>query len=226
VARWAKANGQCAVSLHSVAPKGHYPRARRLSRPDSWRNDAGRLDRAGVPAEARRRLSKGQIALELLDQARGEGLPGQIVVADAGAGVSGPFRDGLEQRGLPDLVGVTAEMVVFTAEPRWIAPQAATGGRPPTRPRLADDSPRPVSLKDWAERTPRWKGTWRAGAQGKLGARFAWLRVGPASGWETGRCACAQPIWLLIEEQADGKLKLIQGDSTPCPPLSQILLRP
>ncbi len=28
-----------------------------------------------------------------------------------------------------------------------------------------------------------------------------------ASGWATGECASSGPIWLLIEEQADGALK-------------------
>jgi SRSO17 transposase len=37
--------------------------------------------------------------------------------------------------------------------------------------------------------------------------RFAWLRVWPGQGWSTGPCAGAEPIWLLIEEQADGKIK-------------------
>ena len=39
--------------------------------------------------------------------------------------------------------------------------------------------------------------------------RFAWLRESeqPAGGWATGECADAEPIWLLIEEQADGELK-------------------
>ena len=37
--------------------------------------------------------------------------------------------------------------------------------------------------------------------------RFAWLRVWPGQGWKTGRCAGAEPIGLLIEEQADGKIK-------------------
>ena len=38
-------------------------------------------------------------------------------------------------------------------------------------------------------------------------ARFAWLRVWPGQGWQTGQCAGKGPIWLLIEEQADGKIK-------------------
>ncbi len=202
-----KANCQCAVSVHYVSPKGHYPLAMRLYLPESWLNDRARLDRAGVPEEHRRALSKGQIALELLDQVRVEGLPGGLVVADAGYGVSGPFRDGLAERGLHYIVGVTDEMVVFTAEPRWVAPTAATGGRPQTRHRLAEGSPEPISLKELAARTPRRKVTWRQGTKGPMWGRFAWLRVWPAHGWATGQCAGAQPIWLLIEEQADGELK-------------------
>src|SRR5947209_2076002 len=74
-----KANCQCAVSVHYVAPRGHYPLDMRLYLPESWLAEPDRLDRAGVPEEARRPLSKGEIALELLDQARGEGLPGRVV---------------------------------------------------------------------------------------------------------------------------------------------------
>jgi SRSO17 transposase len=151
--------------------------------------------------------AKGRIALELLDQVRAEGLPGRIVIADSGYGVAEDFRAGLAERGLFYLAGVTAEMVVFTAAPAWVAPRTGTGGRPQSRPRLAEGSPRPVSLKELAARTPLRKVTWREGTQGKLSGRFAWLRVWPGQGWQTGDCAGAEPIWLLIEEQADGKLK-------------------
>src|SRR6478609_9193460 len=143
-----KANCQCAVSVHYVAPKGHYPLDMRLYLPDSWLDDPARLGKAGVPDAERRRISKGQIALELLDRVRGEGLPGAVVVADSGYGVSGPFRDGLAGRGLNYIVGVTDEMVVFTEQPRWIEPRPATGGRPQKRPRLTEDSPRPACLRE------------------------------------------------------------------------------
>jgi SRSO17 transposase len=202
-----KANCQCAVSVHYVAPKGHYPLDMRLYLPESWLGDAERLDKAKVPDDERRPLTKGQIALELLDRVRGEGLPGGLVVADSGYGVSGPFRDGLAQRGLHYIVGVTDEMVVFTEEPRWDEPKVGTGGRPQKRRRLAEGSPRPISLKELAARTPRRKVTWREGTKGPMWGHFAWLRVWPAGGWATGACAGAEPIGLLIEEQADGKLK-------------------
>jgi SRSO17 transposase len=202
-----KANCQCAVSVHYVAPKGHYPLDMRLYLPESWLGDPGRLDKAKVPEGERRPLTKGQIALELLDRARAEGLPGGLVVADSGYGVSGPFRDGLAERGLHYIVGVTDEMVVFTEAPRWDEPKAGTGGRPQKRRRLSESSPRPVSLKELAARTSRRKVTWREGTKGPMWGRFAWLRIWPGQGWATGQCALAEPLWLLIEEQADGKLK-------------------
>src|SRR3954451_13525370 len=181
-----RANCQCAVSVHYVSPKGHYPLDMRLYLPESWPGDPERLDKAKVPEDQRRSLTKGEIALELLDRVRAEGLPGGLVVADSGYGVSGPFRDGLAQRGLHYIVGVTDEMVVFTEEPTWDEPKAGTGGRPQRRRRLADGSPRPVSLKDLAARPPRRKVTWREGTEGPMSGLFACLRVRPAGGWAPG----------------------------------------
>jgi SRSO17 transposase len=204
-----KANCQCAVSLHYVAPKGHCPLSMRLYLPPAWLNDPARLDRAGVPPEERWVLTKGQIALELLDQARAEGWPGRVVVADSGYGVSGPFRQELEARGLFYVVGVTEQMVAFAEEPLWEWPQEAPRGahRPRSRPRLAKDSPQPLSLAELAARTPLRRVTWRNGTKGPLSARFAWLRVWPADGWAQGKCAGAPPHWLLIERREDGSLR-------------------
>src|SRR3954469_23784583 len=128
-----KANCQVAPSVHYVGPKGHHPLAMRLYLPEVWSDDARRLEKAGVPEEHRRAMAKGEIALELLDQVRAEGLPGRVVVADAGHGVSGSFREGLAERGLHYIAGVTDEMVVFTEEPSWDQPAArpaGAGGRP------------------------------------------------------------------------------------------------
>jgi SRSO17 transposase len=215
-----KANCQVAPSVHYVSPLGHYPLAMRLYLPDRWIADEDRLDEAGVPGAFRQAKTKGAIALELLDTVRGEGLPGWLVVADAGYGVSHEFRDGLAARGLKYIVGVTDDMIVFTEEPTWELPGAAerpdgAGGRPRKRPRLAEGSPRPVSLKELAARTPLHKVAWREGTKGKLSGHFAWLRVRPGGGWATGECAGAEPIWLLIERQADGKLKYAFSDLPP-----------
>jgi SRSO17 transposase len=204
-----KANCQVAVSVHYASPKGHYPLGLRLYLPDSWLGDNRRLDRAGVPKDQRRALTKPQIALELLDEVRAEGLPGWAAVADAGYGVSGDFRDGLAARNLSYIVGVTEDFVVFTQQPLWESPAASAGGggRPRTRPRLAQGSQKPIALRELVKQVRLRRVSWREGTKGKLSGRFAWLRVWPATGWQTGECAGKGPIWLLIEEQADGKIK-------------------
>jgi len=202
-----RANCQVAVSAHYVSPKGHYPLALRLYLPDGWLADDPRLDQAGVPREERRALTKPQIALELLDRVRGEGLPGWAVVADAGYGVSPDFRDGLAARQLSYIVGVTEEFVVFPQPPRWELPAWSGRGRRPQRLQLTADAPRPVTLAELAQKVRRRRVTWREGTKGKLSGRFAWLRVWPGQGWQTGDCASQGPLWLLIEEQADGKIK-------------------
>src|ERR687890_594197 len=182
-----KANCQVTVTVHYVSPEGHFPAALRLYVPKSWTSAPERLravggshppppaalrlyvpkswtsaperlEAVGVPDAYRRERTKGQIALDLLDQVRAEGLlPGDVVITDAGYGVSQPFREGLERRQLFYIAGVTPEMVVFTEEPRWVWPGPSAHGRPRSNPHLADDSPRPVSLKTLAERLPRRK---------------------------------------------------------------------
>jgi SRSO17 transposase len=112
-----KAHCQGVVSVPSVSPKGHGPREPRLDRPASGLGDQTRRDRAGVPEPERRSRTTGPSAWERLDRVRGEGLPGGVVRADAGSGVSGPFRDGLTRRGWPSVVGVTDARVVVTAPP-------------------------------------------------------------------------------------------------------------
>jgi len=202
-----KANCQVAVSVHYVSPAGHYPLDLRLYLPDCWLEDPARLDEAGVPVTERRALTKPEIALELLDRVRGEGLPGRTVVADAAYGVSPTFRNGIAARGLVYIVGVTGDHVVFPKQPRWVVGSPNPRGRPPTRGYLAPDNPPPVALQELARRVRLRKVTWREGSKGKMSARFAWLRVWPGHDWQHGSCALAQPVWLLIEEQADGTFK-------------------
>ena len=201
------ANCQVAVSVHYVSPKGHYPLDLRLYLPDAWLKDPARLDQAGVPDYERRRLTKPEIALELLDGVRAEGMPGWAVVADAGYGVSSDFRDGLEERRLSYIVGVTEDFLVFTEQPRWRLPEWSGRGRKPQRQQLTADSPRPAALSELAQRVKWQRVTWREGTKGKLSGRFAWLRVWPGQGWQQGECAGKAPLWVLIEEQADGKIK-------------------
>ena len=75
-----KAHCQGAVSVHDLSPNGHDPLDMRLSLPGSWLGDRERLDKAQEPEDARRPLTKGQIALERLARVRGEGLAGKLIL--------------------------------------------------------------------------------------------------------------------------------------------------
>src|SRR5919108_381023 len=116
------ANCQVAVSLHYAGREGDYPLGLRLFLPDAWTAAPERLDRARVPGDERAAKAKWQIALDLLDTVREEGLPHALVVADAGYGAGGEFREGLEARRERYLVRLLGEELVFAQPPRWAPP--------------------------------------------------------------------------------------------------------
>ena len=86
------ANCQTLVSL--TLARGEVPVmvALRLFLPDSWVNDRRRLKRAGVPAEYRTSRTKPEIALAEIDHLISIGVRFRCVLADAGYGLSAPFR--------------------------------------------------------------------------------------------------------------------------------------
>ena len=94
------ANCQTLVSL--TLARGEVPVmvALRLFLPGSWTSDVSRLKRARVPLEHRMPRSKPEIALAEIDRAIAANVRFGCVLADAGYGLSAPFRQGLTARGL------------------------------------------------------------------------------------------------------------------------------
>jgi SRSO17 transposase len=226
------ANCQVAVSLHYATAAADYPLALRLYLPETWTGAPERLGRARVPEPERAFKTKWQIALDLLDLVRAEGLPHAVVVADAGYGVVTEFREGLEQRGERYIVGLLGDEVVLTEPPRWVAhvPKGRRG-RPATRAYLAADAPRPVPVRELAGSLERTTVCWRAGTKGKLAAEFAWVRVWPAHRWQDGVPADAIPApeetarWLLVEWRKDGTIRYALSNLPPETTLAQAVRR-
>jgi SRSO17 transposase len=207
-------NCQVAVSLHYAAPKGDYPLALRLFLPESWTSQPERMQAVHVPTAEQVPQTKGEIALTLLDQVRGEGLAHRGVVVDAGYGISVEFRRGLEQRGESYAVGIAGQEAVFVAPPTWAVPSQTTErGRPATRWYVTAETPAPVTVKHLAETLERTPYSWRQGTKGPLQAEFAWRRVWPAHQWQHGRPADdvpkveAETRWLLVEWRSDGSIR-------------------
>jgi SRSO17 transposase len=172
------ANCQTLVSL--TLARGEVPVmvALRLFLPENWTSDAARLRRTGVPAEYRGARTKPEIALAEIDRVIAAGVRFGCVLADAGYGLSAPFRQGLTTRGVAWAVGIPRHLKVYPVAVKLIWP-VANRGRP--RKRYIPDilsMPAENMLAD-----AKWQYvSWRNGTKGKLEARFAAVRVRTADG--------------------------------------------
>ncbi len=72
----------------------------RLFLPDSWTENEERMIKTGVPEEFRQVKTKPSIAIEEIDRIAASGVRFGCVLADAGYGLSAPFRQALSPRGL------------------------------------------------------------------------------------------------------------------------------
>src|SRR5262247_1501884 len=172
------ANCQTLVSL--TLARGEVPvmLALRLFLPESWTGNRARLDRAGVPAEYRTARTKPELALAAIDRAIAAGVRFGCVLADAGYGMSAPFRQALTARKLTWAVGIPRHLKVYPAEVRMIWP-VAKRGRP--RQRYVPDI-LSIPAEDMLANV-KWRAiSWRTGTKGKLKARFAAVRVRVADG--------------------------------------------
>lgn len=172
------ANCQTLVSLTLARSEVPVMVALRLFLPESWTSDPVRLKRAGVPAEHQAARTKPEIALVEIDRVITAGVRFGCVLADAGYGMSAPFRQGLTARRLTWAVGIPPHLKVYPVDVQLIWPTAARGR--PRRRHIPDvlSNPAEQVLADANWRTI----SWRTGTKGKLKARFAAVRVRTADG--------------------------------------------
>ncbi|WP_284259958.1 transposase, partial [Acidocella aquatica] len=150
----------------------------RLFLPESWTDDPTRMARARVPADRQAARTKPEIAIEEIDRVIASGTRFGCVLADAGYGSSGPFREALSARGLLWAVGLSRRQNVYPADIALSFPVAKTGNRRkyhvPDRPPISAELM--LTGKKWK------KITWRQGTKGGLTCRFAACRVRVADG--------------------------------------------
>lgn len=203
------ANCQTLVSL--TLARGEVPVmvALRLFLPESWTSDPVRLERAGVPAEYRTARTKPEVALAEIDRVIAAGVRFGCVLADAGYGLSAPFRQGLTARKLAWAVGIPRHLKVYPVGVQLIWP-AATRGRP--RQRSIPDV-LSMAAEDMLAKA-KWQNiNWRTGTKGKLKARFAAVRVRTADGppqriRDKGQQHLpGDEAWLIGEHRTSGEKK-------------------
>jgi SRSO17 transposase len=215
-------NANCQSLVSTTLSKGEVPvmLGLRLFLPESWTSDPARMARARVPAEQQAPKTKPQIALEQIDRVQAAGVRFGCVLADAGYGMSGPFRQGLSERGLTWAVGIGGRQKVYPADVALIFPNSGRG-RP--RKRHIPDA-KSVSAEKVME-TAAWRTiSWRRGTKGLLKARFAAIRVRVADGerqriGDMGQQALpGEEAWLIGERRTSGERKYylsnLPADST------------
>lgn len=183
--------------------------ALRLFLPESWTSDPLRLERAGVPIEHSVARTKPEIALAEVDRLCAAGVRFGCVLADAGYGLSAPFRQGLTARGLAWAVGIPRHQKVYPCAVKLVFPVAGRG-RPRQRhvPDLLS-----AHAEDMLAQAAWQEVSWRAGTKGELKAHFAALRVRTADGTpqrigDKGQQHLpGDEAWLVGELRASGERK-------------------
>lgn len=177
-------NCQIAVSLTVATAHEHAPIDVQLYMPQSWTDDEKRRESVRVPTDLTFK-TKPQMALEMMKRARKNRVPKGVVLADAGYGTSGEFRDGIRALKLNYAVGVNPQTSV------WLV------GRDGTWSQGA------ASVRDFALASEELgefrRCAWREGTNATLSARFAAMRVVPASEHDKRPPKEREELWLLVE---------------------------
>ncbi|QFT29631.1 Transposase DDE domain protein [Labrenzia sp. THAF82] len=204
-----RANCQTLVSVTLASNEVPVMVGLRLFLPESWICDTARLDHARVPDDVRDYKTKPEIALAEIDRVRAAGVRFGCVLADAGYGLSAPFRQALSARGLTWAVGIPFKQKVYPADVKMIFP-VAKRGRP--RQRHIPDT-KSITAQAMLE-TAKWqKVSWRRGTKGALSARFAAVRVRIADGPPQrirdmgAQHLPGEEVWVVGEHRSTGERK-------------------
>jgi SRSO17 transposase len=193
-------NCQVAVSLSLANHHASLPVAYRIYLPEEWASDNKRRRKTGVPREISFK-TKPEIALEQIEAACKAGLPGGVVLMDAGYGCNTDLRTRISALALTYVAGILPNTTVWMSDTGPLPPKRWSGhGRPPKRLRR-DRRHKPISVKELALGLPKraWRTIkWREGTAGRLSSRFARVRVRVAHRDYTLR-ESRPAEWLLIE---------------------------
>ena len=196
----------------------------RLFLPESWTSDPTRMGKARVPPDCQRFRTKTQIAIEEVDRIRAGGVRFGCVLADAGYGLSAPFRQALSARNLRWAVGIPFKQKVYPADVALIFP---TAGRGRPRQRHIPDS-KSIAAETMLAKASWRSLSWRRGTKGRLVARFAAVRVRVADGSpqrirEMGaQHMPGEEVWLIGERRSNGERKYYLSNLPPDTPLKAL----
>ena len=167
------------------------------------------MTKARVPEDRRAVRTKPEIALAEIDRVRAAGVRFAMVLADAGYGLSAPFRQGLDARDLKWAVGIPKQQKVYPNTVKLTFP-VARRGRPRKHP-IPDQLSAPA--EDVLAKAKWRRVSWRKGTKGPLAASFAAIRIRIADGPEQrihdkgAQHMPGEEAWLVGERRASGERK-------------------
>ena len=219
-----KANCQSLVSLTLAKHEVPVPIMLRLFLPETWIKDPERLQHAGVPEALWTERSKPEIALVELRRVMQAGVSFGAVLADAGYGISAPFRQALSALGLLWAVGTVRIQKVYPADVQMITPPPSRGR---SRTRQIPDQ-EAITAEAMLAKVSWRQVTWRRGTKGPLRAKFAAVRVRVADGpavYLRGHANQHLPgdeVWLVGEHRSSGERKYYLSNLPPNASLKQL----
>lgn len=204
-------NCQVATSLHLAGEGVSGCIGLTLYLPEEWTKDLERCKKAGVPEDLPFRR-KWEISLAQIDKALAWGVRKHVVLADAGYGDVGEYRDGLTKRGLRYVVGISGTPVVWSPESKPRILPRRLGSRGPLSNRYRDDAHPPLPIAALATALTYRKVQWREGSRKVAGkgslrwqsSQFAAVRVRTAHLHLNGHPP-GDEQWLLCERPTEGK---------------------
>lgn len=185
-------NCQVAVSVSLVTETASCPVDWRLFLPEAWdpaspkatEDVDHRRRRAQIPDTVRHR-PKWRLALEMIDELLGWGLRPSVLVADAGYGDVGEFRQALAERGIDYAMQVAHTITAYPLEvERTTVPYCGDGPYPKKIYRQPAPTVRDLLLQagEKAARRVTWRDSSRRrnGRPVPMSSRFVFQRVRPA----------------------------------------------
>ncbi len=169
------ANCQVIVSLSAATERAHLPIDAQPYLPQKWLDSEALRKQAHIPPSVTF-SSKPDLALAMLARAKESGIASAVVLADAGYGDSGSFRDGVRRLGLHFAVGIQlSTKVQLVRNEQDVGSVEALLSRVGARP-----------FRRYA---------WREGTKKTLAARFAFFRV------RIPNSESQDALWLILERR-------------------------
>jgi len=175
-------NCQIGVSLSVATRAEHLPIDFTLYLPESWTSDADRRAKAFIPDDVQFATKIDQ-AVAMIERAVSDGIPGDIVLADAAYGGATFFRVAVRAAGLDYGVAVRSDIKVWTLDSR---------GRRRGEPTRVDALATSIGIRAFR------RVTWRMGTKSRMSSRFCFrrIKVEQDDGLTTAE---REPIWLIME---------------------------